>query len=220
MTPKTTPNAADRRRCPIPQPALGRLPWYLAAVSALDDAGVEYISSTQLSRRVNVEATQIAKDLSYLGIRGKTRIGYEVAALNRSLVEFLGFRRSHKAVIAGVGSLGSALLADSGLHRYGLDIVAALDINPSLIGTVMAAVGIHHIDHAKHLVQSLHAEIGVLAVPADCAQEVADRLVDAGVKAIWNFTPCRIAARDGVVVQDTSIYAHLAVMYHNLDAVR
>ena len=92
--------------------------------------GVEYVSSTQISKELSVDASQIAKDLSFLNIKGKTRIGYEVASLERGLQDFLGFLKKHNAVIVGTGSLGAALMADSGLHNYGLNIVAGFDINP------------------------------------------------------------------------------------------
>ncbi len=110
--------ASEQRLAPrdfIPEPALRRLPWYLAYVTLLRKRDVEYVSSTQISRDLNVDASQIAKDLSFLNIKGKTRIGYEVASLEAELEDFLGFRRSHNALIVGVGSLGGALIQDSGL---------------------------------------------------------------------------------------------------------
>ena len=114
----------------VPEPAISRLPWYLALRVAPEGPGVEYVSTTAISQELNVESSQIAKDLSYLSIKGKTRIGYEVKELERGLYDFLGFRREHKAVMMGVGSLGSALIADSGLSRYGLDIVAGFWVPP------------------------------------------------------------------------------------------
>ena len=120
----------------IPEPALRRLPWYLAYVGILRERGVEYVSSTQISRDLRVDASQIAKDLSFLDIKGKTRIGYEVSLLEHKLEEFLGFKRQHRAVIVGAGSLGGALMQDSGLTRYGLEIVAGFDVDQSLVGTL------------------------------------------------------------------------------------
>jgi len=94
----------------LPEPTLRRLPWYLAYVSLLRSRKVEYVSSTAIARELNVDASQIAKDLSFLNIKGKTRIGYEVAGLEAELKDFLGFDKSHNAVIVGVGSLGAALI--------------------------------------------------------------------------------------------------------------
>ena len=200
----------------IPEPALRRLPWYLAYVTLLREKKVEYVSSTQISRELKVDSSQIAKDLSFLDIKGKTRIGYEVALLEHKLEEFLGFRRQHRAVIAGVGSLGGALMQDSGLMRYGLEIVAGFDVDPSLVGNNRHGLPVFHIDELEERNRQLNAGIGILAVPVEHAQEVADRLIKAGVKAIWNFTPYRICAPEGIVISNTSIYAHLAVMYNRM----
>lgn len=203
----------------LPEPTLSRLPWYLAYVNRLADAGIEHVSSTAISRQINVEASQIAKDLSYLGIKGKTRIGYNVAALADCLERFLGFRQRHRALMAGVGSLGSALIADRGLGRFGLEIVAGIDSDPAVAGTTTGGVKVYAPEEMRRVVREMGVEIGIIAVPVDHAQQVADELVAAGVRALWNFTPCRILCREGIVVQDTSIYAHLAVMYNRLSLI-
>ncbi|MBQ8772934.1 MAG: redox-sensing transcriptional repressor Rex [Muribaculaceae bacterium] len=200
----------------MPEPTLRRLPWYLAYVSLLKSSGVESVSSTQIAKEINVDASMIAKDLSFLNIKGKTRIGYEVKRLERELQDFLGFKKGHNAVIVGVGSLGAALIQDSGLLRYGLSIVAGFDINPSIVGSSICNVPVYDIAELSERCSLLNAEIGIVTVPTDHAQEVSDRLVNAGIKALWNFTPFRISAKDGIVIQNTSIYAHLAVMYNRI----
>ncbi|MBD5203188.1 MAG: redox-sensing transcriptional repressor Rex [Bacteroides sp.] len=204
----------------IPEPTLRRLPWYLACVSRLRAHGVERVSSTTISRELNVDSSQIAKDLSYLNIRGKTRIGYDVVELEQVLVDFLGFARSHNAVIMGAGSLGAALIADSGLRRFGLNIVAGFDVNPALVGTDIGEVPIFHTDELAARRSELGAEIAIIAVPVDIAADVAEKCVAAGFKALWNFTPFRIRTSPEIVVTNTSIYAHLAVMYNRLSAKR
>lgn len=203
----------------IPEPVLRRLPWYLAYVSMLHDKKVEHVSSTHISRELNVDASQIAKDLSFLNIRGKTRIGYDVALLERELRDFLGFRHSHNAVVFGVGSLGAALMRDSGLERYGLNIVAGFDIDPNIIGTSISGVPVYDIEELDTRCRRLKAEIGIITVPVDHAQDAADMLISAGVRGLWNFTPVRIRVANGIVIANTSIYAHLAVMYNRLDNI-
>ncbi len=203
----------------MPEPTLRRLPWYLAYVSMLRSRNVEYVSSTAISKEINVEASQIAKDLSFLNIRGKTRIGYAVAALERVLRSYLGFNREHNAVIIGVGSLGRALITDSGLTRYGLDIVAGFDVNPEIIGTTIMNVPVFDVKELPSVRKSFSAEIAIIAVPVEKAQETADLAIAAGAKALWNFTPFRIRTPEGIVVQNTSIYAHLAVMYNRLNLI-
>lgn len=201
----------------FPEPTLRRLPWYLAYVGRLKACGVEYVSSTQISKDINVDASMIAKDLSHLNIRGKTRIGYHVATLERELQEFLGFKRLHNAVVIGTGSLGSLLIQDNGLSDYGMRIVAGFDIEPSKVGTTVGGAPVYHMDCFEELLPGLGAEIGIIAVPAECAQQVCNQIVKAGIHALWNFTPFRITAPEGIVIQNTSIYAHLAVMYNRLE---
>ncbi|MDE5628188.1 MAG: redox-sensing transcriptional repressor Rex [Muribaculaceae bacterium] len=200
----------------LPEPTLRRLPWYLAYLSTLHNAAVEYISTTGIARALNVDPSQIAKDLSFLGIRGKTRIGYRVDELENTLRDFLGFDRRHNAIMVGAGSLGAALIADSGLQRYGLNIVAGIDINPAIVGTEISGVKIYDMAELPGIASRLDAHIGIIAVPVESAQDVADKLASAGIKAIWNFTPSRITVPDGVVIANTSIYSHLAVMYNRL----
>ncbi len=201
----------------IPEPALRRLPWYLAYVKLLKNQGESYVSSTQIAKKINVSPTQIAKDLSYVNISGKTRVGYEIDQLIDVLEEFLGFRSSHKAVLFGVGSLGAALLADSGLEQYGLKILAGFDIKDDIVNTKINNIPVYHADEfIERNRKTIKAEIGVLTVPADIAQQTADYLIEGGVRGIWNFTPFRIRVPEGVVLQNTSIYAHLAVMFNRL----
>jgi len=201
----------------IPEPALRRLPWYLAYVKLLKNQGESYVSSTQIAKKINVSPTQIAKDLSYVNISGKTRVGYEIDQLIDVLEEFLGFRSSHKAVLFGVGSLGAALLADSGLEQYGLKILAGFDIKDDIVNTKINNIPVYHANEfIERNQKNIKAEIGVLTVPADIAQQTADYLIEGGVRGIWNFTPFRIRVPEDVVLQNTSIYAHLAVMFNRL----
>lgn len=202
----------------LPEPTLRRLPWYLAYVSMLRRRGVDYVSSRGISEAIGVDASQIAKDLSHLGLRGKTRIGYEVAALEHALRDFLGFSTTHNALLAGVGSLGGALIQDRGLQRYGLNIVAGIDTNSDLVGTRVGGVVVCGYDRLDALVRENDITIGIICVPSARAQECADSLVRAGIRALWNFTPFRISAPEGIVITNTSIYSHLAVMYNRLDS--
>ena len=204
----------------LPEPTLRRLPWYLAYVSMLNTRNVEFVSSTQIAKDLNVDASQIAKDLSFLNIKGKTRIGYEVKTLELVLQDFLGFKEVHNAVMIGVGSLGAALIQDSGLSRYGLNIVAGFDINPQIIGTQICGIPIYDIADLEIYRKPLNAEIGIIAVPVDQAQNIAELTVATGIKALWNFTPSRIKLTDDIVLQNTSIYSHLAVIYNHLDSLK
>ena len=130
----------------VPEPSLRRLPWYLSNAKLMRDKGETYVSSTQISRQINIDASQVAKDLSYVKISGRTRVGYEINSLIEVLESFLGFTDMHKAFLFGVGSLGGALLRDTGLQQFGLEIVGAFDINPELVGTEINGIPIYHSD--------------------------------------------------------------------------
>lgn len=201
----------------IPEPTLRRLPWYLSNAKLMREKGETYVSSTQISKQINIDASQIAKDLSYVAVAGRTRVGYNIDLLIRVLEDFLGFTNIHQAYLFGAGSLGGALLSDSGLKHFGLEIVGAFDVNPKLVGTKINGIPIYHTDELEQKVKENGVNIGVLTVPINIAQEVTDRMVEAGMKAIWNFTPFRIRVPQTIVVQNTSLYAHLAVMFNRLN---
>lgn len=202
----------------LPEPTLHRLPWYLAYVKLVQAQGIEYISSTQISKAINVDASQIAKDLSFVNISGKTRVGYEVDSLVYVLEQFLGFTLQHRAIVYGVGRLGAALMHDSGLAQYGLEIVAGFDIR-QLPQNNINGIPVYNITEFAQKRAELNAHIGILTVPVEKAQEATDNMVENGIRAIWNFTPYRLRVPENIVIQNTSIYAHLAVMFNRLGKV-
>lgn len=200
----------------IPEPTLRRLPWYLSNAKLMKEKGEKYVSSTQISKQINIDASQIAKDLSYVAVTGRTRVGYEVDQLIQVLEDFLGFTNLHKAYLFGVGSLGGALLRDSGLSHFGLKIVGAFDVNPNLVGKEINGIPIYHSTEFEQRIKLDGVNIGVLTVPINIAQEITDKMIEGGIRAIWNFTPFRIRVPEHIVVQNTSLYAHLAVMFNRL----
>ena len=202
----------------VPEPTLQRLPWYLSNAKLMRERGETFVSSTQIAKQTNIEASQVAKDLSYVKIAGRTRVGYDVNALIDVLEDFLGFTKLHKAFLFGVGSLGGALLRDSGLSHFGLKIVGAFDVKPELVGTEINGIPIYHTDDFEKVMVGNDVNIGVLTVPINHAQKITDIMVSGGIKAVWNFTPFRIRVPECIVVQNTSLYAHLAVMFNRLNS--
>ena len=200
----------------IPEPALRRLPWYLSYVKMLKKQGETYVSSTGIANKINLSSAQIAKDLSYVDITGKTRVGYDIEQLIDVLERFLGFSSLHEAVLFGVGSLGASLLSDSGLEQYGLKIIAGFDIDENIIGEKIKGIPVYHSNDFKALNTEMNAEIGILTVPAEVAQDTADYMIECGIQGIWNFTPFRVFVPENKVLQNTSLYAHLAVMFNRL----
>jgi redox-sensing transcriptional repressor len=203
----------------IPEPTLRRLPWYLALLKIMSDRGEFFVSSTQIAREISVDASQVAKDLSYVNATGKTRVGYEIETLVEVLEAFLGFGETHKAFLFGTGSLGAALLHDSGLRQYGLEIVAGFDVNPNLIGKAINNIPVYHIDEFPEIRKQSGVSIGVITVPVDQAQSLTDWIVAGGIRALWNFTPYRIRVPKNIVVQNTFLYANLAVMFNRLKSI-
>ncbi|MEG1748644.1 MAG: redox-sensing transcriptional repressor Rex [Tannerellaceae bacterium] len=203
----------------VPEPTLRRLPWYLAFVKLMKGKGETFVSSTQIAKEINVDSSQVAKDLSYVNIAGKTRVGYDIDALVDVLEVFLGFTSQHRAFLFGVGSLGAALLHDSGLSQYGLEIVAGFDVRPELVGSFINRIPVFNINEFPAKQLEYGATIGVITVPVGRAQEVTDQIIAGGIKALWNFTPFRIRVPENIVVQNTSMYAHLAVMFNRLNSM-
>ncbi|MDL2277084.1 redox-sensing transcriptional repressor Rex [Parabacteroides sp. OttesenSCG-928-G07] len=201
----------------VPEPTLRRLPWYLAFLKLLQSRGETYVSSTQIAKEINVDSSQVAKDLSIINISGKTRVGYEIESLVNVLEMFLGFNAQHKAFVFGVGNLGGALIHDLGLQKYGLEIVAGFDISEELVGTNVNGLPVFHLDEFPEKQKEYQATIGILTVPVGQAQDVTDLAVREGLKAIWNFTPFRIRVPENIVVKNTSMFAHLAVMYNRMN---
>jgi len=204
----------------VPEPTLRRLPWYLAYAQLVLKEGEIFLSSTQIAKNIAVDASMVAKDLSYVNISGRTRVGYDVKELVGILEGFLGFTNSHKAFLFGVGSLGGALLHDNGLEQFGLEIAAGFDVKYELAGSSINRVPIHHLDHFIELQRKTGVNIGILTVPVEKAQLVSEIMIAGGIQAIWNFTPFRIRVPENVIVQNTSIYAHLAVMFNRLNAIK
>ncbi len=204
----------------VPEPTLRRLPWYLAYAQLVLKEGDLHLSSTQIAKNIDVDASMVAKDLSYVSITGKTRVGYDVKELVEVLEDFLGFTNSHKAFLFGVGSLGGALMHDNGLEQFGLELVAGFDVKYELAGTSINHIPIHHIERFAELQKQTGINIGILTVPIDKAQKVSEIMIEGGIQAIWNFTPFRIRVPENIIVQNTSIYAHLAVMFNRLNAIK
>lgn len=202
----------------VPEPVLRRLPWYLAYIKLLQARGKEVVSSTYIARSIGIDPSLVAKDLSYVNIVGKTRVGYSTDEMVAVLGKFLGFVDQHKAYVFGCGNLGAALIRDKGLYQYGLDIVAGFDTSPEVIGDDSLGVPIYDMADLDLRAED-DVRIGVLTVPVEFAQEVTDHLVASGFKAIWNFTPFRISVPEDVVVENLSMYASLAVMFNRVSSM-
>jgi redox-sensing transcriptional repressor len=199
----------------IPRPSLGRLPLYYRCLVQASDEGKGVVSSEDLGRALNLPAAQIRKDLSFLREFGRPGIGYEVSELLASLEEFLGLANDKEAVVVGAGRLGQALASYPGFEAYGLRIVALFDNDAAKVGQEVAGRTIFPLDKLANLVRRLQIQMGIITVPAQAAQEVADVLVRAGIHIIWNFAPISLTVPEGVWLESEDLAARLATLsYH------
>lgn len=203
---------------PTSEATLRRLPIYHHLLQKRLATGIKTISCSQIAEELDCDATQIRKDLAVTGIKGRPKVGYDLAALILSIEIFLGWSRVRKAFLAGAGHLGSALLGYNRFHHYGLDIVAAFDRDPDRVGTKVHGREVLPINKLAGLAKRMRVEVGIITVPAPVAQEVADFMVGGGIRAIWNFAPTKINVPAGVIVQNEDLYSSLGVLLQKLSA--
>ena len=193
-------------------PAVRRLPSYLHIVRQAEADGVDYISGTLIASELNLEAIQVRKDLAMTGIAGKPKRGYPVSALITSIEHFLGWDQPKNAVLVGAGNLGTALTGYQEFKNHGLNFVAAFDTNKERIGKIIHGVHVYSLKSLDEKVKNLDATFAVLTVPSSQAQQTADLIVNAGIKAIWNFTNTKINVPDNVVVQQEDLTSGYAML--------
>lgn len=201
----------------VPEPTLARLSRYLRCLRQLAEAGISTISSKQMEERLGILSAQIRKDLSYFGEFGRPGVGYDVRHLLERLTEIMQLDQEHGAVIAGAGNLGSALAGYTGFARSPFRILGIFDNNFSKIGRMLWNLEILDIQQMPEINKTLRATIGIIAVPAHAAQEVADIMVKSGIKAILNFAPTHITVPPHVAVRDVDFLRELEILSFYLD---
>ena len=173
-----------------------RLPRYYRRLTDMQQAGIERISSSSLGESLGLTASQIRQDLSCFGGFGQQGYGYNVETLRTEIAQILGLDRGHTAVIMGAGKLGQALMESFHFTRNGFRLLAAFDVDPNLVGSTIAGVPVLHNDQLEQFAAEHPISIGVLTVPKAVAVETADRLVELGVRGIWNFTTQKLSISD------------------------
>ena len=206
---------SDSPRRKIPEAALGRLPVYLRILGDVAAEGTTQISSEQLADLAAVNAAKVRKDLSYLGTYGTRGVGYDVAFLTYQIQRELGLNQSWPVVIVGAGNLGQALANFTGISERGFHVVGVVDKDESKIGSLVGGVRVKHEDELAQIVMSRSVSIGIIATPAQQAQEAADALVRAGVGSIMNFAPTVLSVPRGVNVRKVDLALELQILsYH------
>jgi redox-sensing transcriptional repressor len=205
----------ERAERGIPEATVARLPIYLRALTALADRDVATASSEDLASAAGVNSAKLRKDLSYLGTYGTRGVGYDVNYLRYQIAREIGLTQDWSVVIVGIGNLGHALANYSGFASRGFQIAALLDSDPTRVGEQVGDVQISSLDDLDTIVREGDVAIGVIATPAGAAQDVCDRLVEAGVSSILNFAPTVLTVPDHVDVRKVDLSIELQILaYH------
>lgn len=196
----------------IPEATVARLPLYLRSLLTLADVRESTCSSERLADLAGVNAAKVRKDLSYLGSYGTRGVGYDVEYLLRQVSQALGLTHDWPVVIAGAGNLGRALANYGGFTSRGFPVVALIDTDRSKVGQMVGETPVRHLDDLEALVKEHEVAIGVLATPSEAAQEVADRMVSAGIGSVLNFAPAVVTVPDAVSIRKVDLASELLIL--------
>ena len=215
MAPDSLPRSP--RRAEAPEVVVARLPQYVRILSRLLDEGDEVVSSQQLGEKLQVTPAQIRKDLSYFGRFGKQGRGYSVRHLLERLKQILGLNSYWNVAVVGVGRLGRAVLSYPGFTPDGFRLVAAFDANPAVVGEEVAGLTVLPMEQLDREIQGNDISIAIVAVPTEQTQEVVDRLVECGVRAVLNYAPITPQVKEGVKIRNIDPVLSLQSMTYYLN---
>ena len=201
----------------ISKSVLKRLPGYLSYLKSIPDGQQTYISATTLANALNMGEVQVRKDLALVSDGGRPKVGYLRERLIEDISQFLGYDNTTDAILIGAGKLGQALLGYCGFDAYGLNILAAFDAEPKS-GSSDEGKPIYHMDALEGFCRSHIVLMGIITVPAEYAQQVCDRMIKCGIKAIWNFAPVHLDVPANILVQNENMATSLAVLSMHLQA--
>ena len=201
----------------ISKSVLKRLPGYLAYLKNMPEDAPTHISATALANALGMGEVQVRKDLAMVSAGGRPKIGYQREALINDIEQFLGYDNTTDAVLIGAGKLGQALMGYKGFDEYGLNILAAFDAHPKQSKTEEGKP-IYPISKLTQFCRSHKVLMGIITVPAEGAQEVANLLIEGGIKAIWTFAPAHLDVPTGILVQYENMATSLAVLSVHLQA--
>lgn len=210
--------APDREA--ISELTTGRLSVYLRCLTYLESIKQKTVSSHELAKRFHLNSAQIRKDLAFFGEFGTRGVGYNVSTLKEHLVQTLGIERTRNVLIVGAGNLGMALADYRGFNSNGFHIVGLVDVDPAKIGRFSrTGIPVLAYDKLADIIRSNGVEIGIVAVSGEAAQDVHDRLIDAGVCAVLNFAPVQLRSRHGVKVKSVDLRINLESLSYYLKNV-
>ncbi len=201
----------------ISKAVLKRLPGYLAYLKSLPDTESTYISATALANALGMGEVQVRKDLAMVSEGGRPKVGYLRSGLIDDIEQFLGYDNTNDAVLIGAGKLGRALLGYSGFDAYGLNILAAFDMNAEE-NAVESGKPILPMERLESFCKANKVCMGIITVPSEHAQGVCEQLIASGIKAIWNFAPVHLDVPEHILVQNEDMATSLAVLSMHLQA--
>jgi redox-sensing transcriptional repressor len=196
----------------VPDATVARLPVYLRALAVLADEGLSTVSSDELAAAAGVTSAKVRKDLSHLGSWGTRGVGYDVSALANHITRELGLSEQRRVVIVGIGNLGRALAGYGGFATRGFEVAALVDADQQRQGEMVHGKRIRPYDELGDICRGQHVRFGVIAVPVDAAQDVADAMIDAGVTGILNFAPVVLTVPPGVDVRRVDLATELQIL--------
>ena len=200
----------------ISQAVIRRMPRYYRYLGEMLEEGVERISSNELSSRMNVTASQIRHVLNYFGGFGQQGYGYNVKFLYEEIGKILGLNQKHNIIVVGAGNLGQALANYVKFEKLGFVIIALFDVNPALVGKEIRGIKIHMLDELEEFLKEHEVDIAALTMPKSKADAIANRLVDSGVHAIWNFAHVDLELTEDVVVENVHLSDSLMQLSYNI----
>lgn len=201
----------------ISQAVIGRLPRYFRYLGELKDEGVERISSQDLSGIMGVTASQIRQDFNNFGGFGQQGYGYNVGYLYAEIGKILGLDKTHRLIIVGAGNLGQALANYMNFERRGFIFTGLFDIDPALYGKQIRGIQVHPMEEMADFVRQNDVDIAVLTIPKAGAAQVAEQLVNVGIRAIWNFAHVDLAVPEGVQVENVHLSDSLMRLSYNIN---
>ncbi len=189
----------------ISDKVIGRLTQYHCILADYIKLGNDTITSSSIAQLLKIDDSQVRKDISMLNNTGKSRVGYNVLMLKETIEKTLGFKNPKNAFIIGAGNLGSALAKYNDFKDYGLNVLGLFDINKNIIGKTINNKLVYDMEELSMQAKKMNVEIGILTVPADFAQEVADYAVKSKIKYIWNFSPTVLKVPDDIEVWNENL---------------
>ena len=201
----------------ISKSVLKRLPGYLSYLKSLQEGTATYISATTLANALGMGEVQVRKDLAMVSDGGRPKVGYLRERLIEDISQFLGYDNTTDAILIGAGKLGQALLGYIGFEAYGLNILAAFDAAP-VADKTDEGKPIYHMDELERFCRAHNVLMGIITVPGEHAQQVCEKLIAAGIKAIWNFAPTHLDVPRNILVQNENMATSLAVLSMHLQA--